>query len=62
MDVNIGDEFYYNSSIDEAHSFGFMVFGINKENFDIIIDRDSDNPSLYKLKRSEISKCTKVNK
>lgn len=57
--IKVGDEFQYNSEVPE-HSFNFIVFGIHKENLDIIIDRDN-NPSLYKLKINEIGKCERMN-
>ena len=59
MDVKLGDKFRYISKIPE-HSFDFIVFGINKDNYDIIINRDTDNPSLYKLKKDEIHQCVKI--
>ena len=58
MQANLGDIFEYISSIPE-HSFEFIVFGINKTNYDIIIDRDGE-PSLYKLKVEELKKCKRI--
>ena len=59
--LKIGDQFSYISTIAD-HSFDFMIFGINKSNVDIIIDRDTNYPSLYKLKKEELKKCIKRNK
>lgn len=58
MEIKVGDKFFY-KGIDPDHSFDFIVFGINKRNFDIIIDRD-ENPSLWKLKSDEIKLCERV--
>ncbi len=58
MKVEIGDKFQYNSTTKD-YSFEFIIFGINNTNFDIIIDRDN-NPSLFKLKKSEIQKCRRL--
>lgn len=56
--IQVGDAFQYTSKIPE-HSFDFIVFGIHKENLDIIIDRET-NPSLYKLKIKEIEQCERI--
>jgi len=60
MEVKLGDKFRYISEIHE-HDFDFIIFGINISNYDIIINRDSDTPSLYKVKKEEIQKCVKIN-
>lgn len=59
-DPKIGEQFQYISKIKTLeHSFNFIIFGINKENYDIIVDRDT-NPSLFKLKKSEINQCIRM--
>ena len=60
QEVKIGDEYQYISEILE-HSFNFIVFGINKENYDIIVDKETETPSLYKLKRAQIKQCRRIN-
>ena len=59
MNVNVGDEFRYISEI-PAHSFDFYVFGVRTDSLNIIVNRDSENLSIHKLKMSEIEKCTKI--
>lgn len=57
-DIQIGDKFQYISEIPD-YSFNFMVFGINKVNLDIIVNR-ATTPALYKLKLKEIDKCVRI--
>lgn len=56
--LNIGDKFYYNSDTIE-YSFSFIVYGIQEDKVNIIVNRDS-SPSLYRINIKEFEKCQRI--